>query len=286
MMLSLNLIVFATGMIALGTSLFWTTSRWNSRGGLKAPFFQDRLSRDVAIVTSGVLLISVVTVLAINVALLCSASADSAPLASHLVLFVLSSVLVSLADIEGCYGAGIFARKGSHLVRVEWGDIVPGQGKVLVSLEGNSRERYYPATKGTLAAMDFGLPYGLWERISQARFDELPVLFNDDAEISLPNTRETFESLSRFIAFIKAYPGSWQAEVIRVCPCGASAVSITKVSSRGKALSFYVTSYYEFRNGKVQNMEEYWGENGSPPDWRKDGKYTKVPLDTKGTTPW
>jgi len=114
-----------------------------------------------------------------------------------------------------------------------------------------------------------------WSCISQAKFEDLLPLFHEDAAIYLPNTREVFERPVQYVAFNQAYPGRWTASVERMLFSEDSAISITQVSNEDQSCSFFVTSLFELRQGKIQRMEEYWGENGSPPEWRRDGTLSK-----------
>lgn len=115
-----------------------------------------------------------------------------------------------------------------------------------------------------------------WNSISNAKYEDLLPLFHEDAPIYLPNTREMFEGPSQYIAFNQVYPGRWTATVERLLLSGEVALSITKVSSEDPSRSFFVTSWFEFRQGKILRLEEYWGENGSPPEWQRDGSLSKL----------
>lgn len=115
-----------------------------------------------------------------------------------------------------------------------------------------------------------------WKCISEAKYDDLFPLFNSDARIYFPNTREEFVNPHLYIEFNKAYPGSWISKIEKLIQQDQLVISTTKITSSDSLQGFYVTSYFEFSNRRIQKIEEYWGENSSPPDWRKDGKFTRI----------
>lgn len=112
------------------------------------------------------------------------------------------------------------------------------------------------------------LATGFWRLMDQADFDGLAELLAADATIRLPNTREVFRGASSYIAFNKAYPGRWHALVASLIDLGDRIITTVKIWSEEGGPSFYVTSYFAIRDGKIGAIDEYWGENSEPPDWR------------------
>lgn len=96
---------------------------------------------------------------------------------------------------------------------------------------------------------------------------ELPSFFNEDAEILWPDTSEKFTVAAYIIANCK-YPGDWQGEVKRINTFNDWMVVVSKVYSVDVA--FYVTSFIDMREGKIQKLEEYWSEIGEAPEWRQN----------------
>jgi hypothetical protein len=45
------------------------------------------------------------------------------------------------------------------------------------------------------------------------------------------------------------------------------------VSSPETLQSFYAVTFFRLQNGKIYEIVEYWGENGTPPEWRIRGDY-------------
>ncbi|WP_415520971.1 hypothetical protein [Clostridium sp.] len=47
-------------------------------------------------------------------------------------------------------------------------------------------------------------------------------------------------------------------------------ISVVKVQLKNKDASFHATSFFEFNNGKIKLLNEYWGDDGKAPQWRID----------------
>ncbi|WP_196799926.1 hypothetical protein [Treponema vincentii] len=39
-----------------------------------------------------------------------------------------------------------------------------------------------------------------------------------------------------------------------------------------RAASFHVVSFIKIKDGKIVLMDEYWGDDGAPPQWRLEKK--------------
>ena len=64
------------------------------------------------------------------------------------------------------------------------------------------------------------------------------------------------------------YPGNWSGEVERIEQTGNTVITVTHVWTKG--VSFHVTSFFEIIEEKIKTLDEYWGEDGTAPQWRKD----------------
>lgn len=107
-----------------------------------------------------------------------------------------------------------------------------------------------------------------WKYIHKAEFDRLSELMSEYARVWLPNTREVFVGKDKYIAFNKRYPGRWLVIVEKIYNCGEIVVSAARVCDAQQTRSFYVTSFFRIENDFIQEITEYWGENGQPPSWR------------------
>ncbi|MBN2878784.1 MAG: nuclear transport factor 2 family protein [Clostridia bacterium] len=113
-----------------------------------------------------------------------------------------------------------------------------------------------------------------WEYIDKAEFDKLRVVMEDNANVILPNTREIFRGCENYIEFNRDYPGRWHAEIEKIAACDNFAVSAVKVFN-DEGISLYVTSFFKVSDGKIDEITEYWGENGEVPEWRIEKGYSE-----------
>ena len=117
----------------------------------------------------------------------------------------------------------------------------------------------------------------LWNDMDTQNWDNLPAYFHDDAKISWPNTDEEF-TVDEFVRVNREYPGKWAIRVERLIEAGNTIVSVVKVEAPG--LSFHAVSFFDFADGKIKALDEYWGVDEEPPEWRveqglgKPGKTT------------
>ena len=85
------------------------------------------------------------------------------------------------------------------------------------------------------------------------------------------NTNEAF-SAEEFIEVNCEYPGAWDGEVERVERIGGLIVTAVRVFAADRGASFHVVSFFHVRDGKIVSIDEYWGDDGAPPQWRLDKK--------------
>lgn len=81
--------------------------------------------------------------------------------------------------------------------------------------------------------------------------------------------------------FIRAnceYPGSWDGEIERAEQAGNLLITAVRVWSADWKLSFHVTSFIQIRDGKITALDEYWGDDGTAPQWRQEMKIGR-PID-------
>lgn len=110
----------------------------------------------------------------------------------------------------------------------------------------------------------------LWQDMSSQNFDGLKKYFHRNAIIRWNNTNEEF-TVDNFIRANSEYPGNWKIDVIRLEQIGDLVITVAYVSSEDD-ISLYVTSFFEFEDGLIRQLDEYWGDNGAPPQWRQDLK--------------
>lgn len=105
----------------------------------------------------------------------------------------------------------------------------------------------------------------LWRAIADQDEEQLAQFFTVDAQIFWPNTNEHFD-LPGYLRANCDYPGQWSGKVEKIAADGS--YSVARVWSPDGAAARAVT-FYQWRNGKIIQMTEYWGDVGPAPDWRE-----------------
>lgn len=106
--------------------------------------------------------------------------------------------------------------------------------------------------------------FALWQAVADQEEAALARFFTPDAEILWPNSGERFD-LNGYLRANCDYPGQWTGKVEKIALDGS--YSISRVWSREGTAARAVT-FYQWRNGKIAQMTEYWGDIGPAPDWR------------------
>ncbi len=111
-----------------------------------------------------------------------------------------------------------------------------------------------------------------WQCFDDADFDGAGRLMRPDAVVLWPNTREIFRGRDGFIAINKQYPGRWRTTIEQMILHGDTVISVVRVDldrvTGAAAAGFHVVSFFEFKDGLISQITEYWGEDGEPPAWR------------------
>ena len=108
-----------------------------------------------------------------------------------------------------------------------------------------------------------------WKAIAEQDAEKIRSYFNKTTTIRWHNTNEQF-TLEEFIKANCEYPGKWEAEVERIEKI--ENLIITAVKVFGNDTSVHATSFIKIEDDKIISMDEYWGDDGKPPQWRLDMK--------------
>lgn len=108
-----------------------------------------------------------------------------------------------------------------------------------------------------------------WKAALQQNADEMRKFFHKDAFINWHNTNEHF-TVEEFIRANCEYPGSWNGEIERIEQCHDLYITVTHVFATDKTSSFHVTSFIRCEAGFITSIDEYWGDDGSAPQWRME----------------
>ena len=107
-----------------------------------------------------------------------------------------------------------------------------------------------------------------WRDVLAQDREALPGWFAPEAHINWHCTNERFTA-GEYIRANCEYPGSWNGQVQRELWAGDALVTITRVYNADKSISCHVTSVFTFRAGKILSLDEYWADDGPPPQWRQ-----------------
>lgn len=106
-----------------------------------------------------------------------------------------------------------------------------------------------------------------WQDVAQQKEEVLREYFTQNARIRWHNTNEQFTA-EEFIRANCDYPGDWQGEVERIVASGDTLITVTHVWS--KDISTHAVSFFALKGEQIETLDEYWGEDGAPPQWRRE----------------
>ncbi len=108
-----------------------------------------------------------------------------------------------------------------------------------------------------------------WNDIINQNRTALLSYFCDDAIIRWHCTNEQF-NVEEYIRANCDYPGKWKGEIERLEEFGSKIILVGKVQSEDESISCHVTSFIRLQDDKIAEMDEYWGDDGEAPSWRKE----------------
>lgn len=111
--------------------------------------------------------------------------------------------------------------------------------------------------------------YAFWKDVLAQNREALPIYFAVGAYVNWHCTNEHFTA-EEFIRANCEYPGNWDGEVERVEQAGDLLITVTRVFPKDRSQSFHVTSFFRLKDGKILSLDEYWADDGAPPQWRID----------------
>ncbi len=108
-----------------------------------------------------------------------------------------------------------------------------------------------------------------WQAVAAQDARAMRAYFYPQAEIYWHNTNERF-TLDGFLRANCEYPGAWNGEMERAEIQEECAVTVAHVWMADGGPSFHVVSFFALQEGKISRIDEYWGDDGSAPQWRQD----------------
>ena len=100
--------------------------------------------------------------------------------------------------------------------------------------------------------------------------------FHKDAYVNWHCSNEHL-TVEEYIVANCDYPGDWDGTVERIEAIGELYITAARVYPQDRSACFHVVSFIKTENGKIISMDEYWTEDGSPPQWRLD-KHIGTPI--------
>ena len=109
----------------------------------------------------------------------------------------------------------------------------------------------------------------LWKAIIEQQADILRTFFHTDAYINWHCTNEHF-TVEEYIRANCEYPGQWSGEIERVVYIDDLIILVGKIVSKDSDWSLHVVSFIRTKDNKIISMDEYYADDGQPPQWRLD----------------
>jgi hypothetical protein len=69
---------------------------------------------------------------------------------------------------------------------------------------------------------------------------------------------------------LEEYPGKWNGAIERMKHIGNQIITVTHIWS--SEASCHVVSFFQVEQGKILQLDEYWGDDSEIPEWRLNMK--------------
>lgn len=107
-----------------------------------------------------------------------------------------------------------------------------------------------------------------WKDVLEQKKRNLCAYFHEEAIIRWHCSNELFTP-NEYIQANCEYPGDWEGEIERIEETRDTIITVTKVYPVDKSCSFHVVSFLKLLNKKIIEMDEYWSDDGTAPEWRR-----------------
>lgn len=108
-----------------------------------------------------------------------------------------------------------------------------------------------------------------WKAVLTQDATSMREFFKDTAYVNWYCTNEHF-TVEEYIKANCEYPGKWDGKIERKEIIENKMIVVVNVYTIDKELSFHVVSFMQIEDNKIIAMDEYWGDDGSAPQWRLD----------------
>lgn len=108
-----------------------------------------------------------------------------------------------------------------------------------------------------------------WSAVLRQDAEGIRACFAPDGYVNWHNTNEHF-TVEEFIRANCEYPGDWTGQVEKIIRAGDTVITATHVTTVDGTLSFHVASFIQVKDGRIAVLDEYWGDDGEAPQWRRE----------------
>ncbi len=107
-----------------------------------------------------------------------------------------------------------------------------------------------------------------WHHLSYQQWDDAAILLHSDFIATWPQSKEKIKGANNFISVNRHYPGNHRIDVIHAFNVENKVITTVWMEADSGQKTF-AHSIFEFQDGKIFMVEEYWAEPYAAPDWRK-----------------
>ena len=107
-----------------------------------------------------------------------------------------------------------------------------------------------------------------WQDVISQNRERLPGYFHKNAVIRWHCTNDQF-TVAEYVRANCEYPGAWQGEIERIEENGPLIIMAGRVFSKDDGSSCHVVSFLRLQDDLIVEMDEYWGDDGEAPSWRR-----------------
>ena len=107
-----------------------------------------------------------------------------------------------------------------------------------------------------------------WSAVLSQDRKALPEYFCRGAVIRWHCSNERF-TVEEYVRANCDYPGQWAGEIERIERTDGTVITAVRVFPKDGSASFHVTSFLRLRDDRIQELDEYWADDGEAPEWRR-----------------
>ncbi len=111
--------------------------------------------------------------------------------------------------------------------------------------------------------------HAFWDAVLRQDAQALAGFFAPEAVVRWHCTNEQFTP-AEYIRANCEYPGLWAGQMERLTEGSDGPITAMRVFLQDGSASFHVTSFFTLRDGLIQTLDEYWGDDGPAPAWRRE----------------